>query len=93
MSVPEIVLVALVAIALIVPGYFLNKRDKKAEKSKTERIIRLSASIVLIGMVWLFRPSNSYLISKIGLTLVLIYSIYQHLNGWLFNLKVKKSEI
>jgi len=94
MEVTEIILVSLVALALIVPGYFMRRfksKNKSQEKTKGERIVLLIVGLLFLGLIWFLTPPGG-LIYKVLLSILALGSIFNNLKGWVFMTKTKVEE-
>ncbi len=91
MSVLEIVIVVIVGLTLILPGLFIERFKLKNQlkvKTKSQRITVLASAFLMLCIVWLLAPPGP-LFPKVGMTVLMLISIFTTLDGWLFNVKVK----
>jgi len=72
MEILVIVIVVIVSLAVILPGYLI----KKSKSDKGNRLISAIAGVILLALVWLFPPDppgDRY--ARIGLTVMAIIPI------------------
>ena len=89
MSVLEIVIVAAVGLALILPGLFIERFKLKNQlriKTRSQRITVLVSAFLMLCIVWLLAPPGP-LFPKVGMTVLMLISVFTTLDGWLFNVK------
>ncbi len=72
----EVVLIVIMVLALVLPRYILKKFS-----DKTQFIISIIAGVLLLGLIWLI-DSDGHLFYKLGITLVVIVSVFIQLRKW-----------
>jgi hypothetical protein len=87
MEILKIVIVIIVSLGVILPGYFIKK---KSNMGKDQKLISAIAGVLMLLLVWLFPadpPGSMY--ARIGLTVIGIVPIVFWLIDLLYKTKTK----